>query len=115
VIHLAAKITDRVKDIKVVIPKQIFDRKDWVKYLIVVEWQRQVIDKTVFEAVTSAKFNDFVHKHVDAYVTDKKMPPAEIEGAILNIADDILSGREPTLRTGDYLALQNYMKRTIKA
>lgn len=99
---------------KVLIPKSIFDKKDAVKYLVVFDWQNMLIDRTVLEAVTSAKFNDFVYKHVDAYVTGQIMPPAEIKGTILNIADDLLSGREPILRTGDYLALQNYMRSPTK-
>jgi len=65
---MAEKII-RVEDLikmKVRIPKNIVSGIDAVKYLVVFDWAKQVEGKTVFEAVTSAKFNDFVYKHVDA-------------------------------------------------
>jgi hypothetical protein len=40
-----------------------------------------------------------------------KAPPKEIAAAIMNITDDLLSGREPVLRAGDYIQLQNYMRK----
>ena len=107
-----SKPTAFLKYVRVSIPKVIFDRSDWVKYLVVFEWQRQVIDEKVFAAITSEKFNEFVRGYVAAYINDKKAPPAEIQGAIMNISDDILSGRDPTLRAGDYLSLQNFMRRS---
>jgi hypothetical protein len=107
---MSFKATALLKYVKVSIPKNIFDRSDYVKYLVVNEWQRTTIDETVFNAVTSEKFNVFVGEHVNAYIADKKMPPSEIAGAIMNIADDLFSGREPVLRAGDYISLQNYMK-----
>ncbi|MFX0195889.1 MAG: hypothetical protein ACFFCW_07190 [Candidatus Hodarchaeota archaeon] len=98
------------KPIRVEIPKIIFDRSDWVKYLIVLDWQRRLADVETFEAVTSEKFNNFVHKQIKSYVLEKKAPPKEIATAIMNIADDLLSGREPVLRAGDYFQLQEFMR-----
>lgn len=98
------------KLIAVEIPKIIFNRSDWVKYLVVFEWQKRVIDEKTFAAITSEKFNKLVGEHIKAYVFDKKMPPAEIAGPIMNITDDLLSGRDPILRTGDYIQLQNFMR-----
>jgi len=37
-------------------------------------------------------------------------PPAEIASVVMNIADDILSEREPVIRAGDYIQLQEYMR-----
>ena len=98
------------KAVRVAIPKVIIDRSDWVKYLIVLEWQRRLIDEKAFAAVTSERFNKFLNEQVCAYVLDKKAPPKEIAPAIMNLADDLLSGREPTLRTGDYIQLQKHMR-----
>jgi len=105
---MSTLILNRV--VRVAIPKIIIDRSDWVKYLIVLEWQRRLVDEKAFAAVTSEKFNAFLNQHVSAYILQKKVPPAEIAPAIMNIADDLLSGRDPTLRTGDYIQLQKYMR-----
>jgi hypothetical protein len=100
-----------LKYTRVNVPKIIFDRSDWVKYLVVFDWQKKLIDEEVFAAITGEKFNQFVREHVNSYMVNKKAPPKEIAGAIYNIVDDMLSGREPTLRAGDYIALQNFMRR----
>jgi len=42
------------------------------------------------------------------------MPPEEIAGPILNLADDFMNGREMTLKTGDYIALHNFMRKSEK-
>jgi hypothetical protein len=52
---------------------------------------------------------------VKAYVEEGKMPPPEIETAIMNAADDYLEGRDITLRAGDYIALQSYARGKYKA
>jgi hypothetical protein len=56
------------------------------------------------------KFNKFVATHVQKYIEEDVMPDASIAGPIINIAEDILAGREPTLRGGDYIALRNGME-----
>ena len=37
-------------------------------------------------------------------------PPEDIASAIMNIADDLMSGRDITLRAGDYIAIQNHVR-----
>ena len=49
-----------------------------------------------------------------AYVEKGVMPPAEIASVVMNIADDLAAKRAPTLRTGDYIALQMYMRKMAK-
>jgi hypothetical protein len=39
------------------------------------------------------------------------MPPTEIAPAIINLVDDYKAGRDMTLRTGDYISLQNYLRK----
>jgi hypothetical protein len=97
--------------LRVRVPKEIFDRSDWVKYLIIVDWHTRIIDKEFYHAATSERFNEFVQEHLQAYMIDKKAPPKAIATTIMNIADDILSGRDPVLRAGDYVELQNFMRR----
>ncbi|PWB55162.1 MAG: hypothetical protein C3F06_03120 [Candidatus Methanoperedenaceae archaeon] len=94
---------------KVSIIDQIIKRKDWVKYLVMPDWHGKMI-KNVIVSNLGKEFTEVAAKHVNAYIFDKKEPPAEIAGAIINIADDVLNGREPILRAGDYISLQNYAK-----
>lgn len=96
--------------IRVQIPKIIFDRSDWVKYLVVVDWHSRVFKEELFEAITTEEFNKFVFEHVNAYIHEKKAPPKAIANAIMNITDDILSNRDPVIRAGDYIQLQNFMR-----
>lgn len=93
---------------KVHVPKRILDKRNWIKYLIVA-WQDLAETITRFP---DEKFNDFVQKEVLA-CAEGKTPPKEIASAIQNLVDDHLSGREVILRTGDYIVLQNYYKKTI--
>ncbi len=94
---------------KVSIARKIIDRKDWVKYKTIPDWHGRVI-KDIVVSDPGKQFAEVTAKHVNAYIFDKKEPPREIAGAIINIADDILNDREPILRAGDYIALQNYTK-----
>jgi hypothetical protein len=103
-------IVNLYKTVKVTIPEAIFNRIDWVKYLVIIELRKDIVNLNAYNAVTSEKFNKFVHDHVQAYIFEKKAPPKEIETAIMNIADDLLSGREPVLRAGDYIQLQSFMR-----
>jgi hypothetical protein len=58
----------------------------------------------------SEEFDKFVMEHVEAYLEDGKLPPESIVGPILNIAEDIMAGRQPTIRAGDYISLQNHIR-----
>lgn len=55
-------------------------------------------------------FDKVVAKHLSEYVDKGVMPPDEIAPAILNMADDLLAGSEITIRAGDYIALQNFLR-----
>lgn len=79
-------------------------KKDWVKYLVVIDWHHDKISD-VLTAQPSEEFNTFVMKTLQSYL-DGKMPPAAIVSPIMNLAEDHLAGREMTLRAGDYIALQ---------
>ena len=92
---------------QIVLNDIIWRRKWWVMYLIVNEKVR--IDERVNAQID--KFMEGVAlKHVRAYVDDGTMPPAEIAPAILNMADDVMAGRQVSLRAGDYIAIQNFVR-----
>jgi hypothetical protein len=80
-----------------------------VAYLIINEGIRDIADK--FKNPIDERFNKVVTTHLKAYVDGNKMPPAEIAPAIMNLADDFAAGRQMCLRAGDYIAVQNYMRK----
>lgn len=93
--------------------KTILDRRTWVYYLTIVkaavnEWSK------VIEVQPDEAFYKLVAKYAKAYIEDGKQPPEMIASAIVNIADDMISGRDVTLRTGDYIAIQNFMRQGKK-
>jgi len=57
------------------------------------------------------KFHNVIEEHTRAFIEKGVEPPKDIAGAIYNIADDLQHGREVVLRTGDYIAIQNFAKR----
>jgi hypothetical protein len=96
--------------LKVSILESIINRKDWVKYKTIPEWHGRVVGDRVIVSTPTKEFIAAVEAHVNAYIFDKKAPPAEIATAVMNVADDILSDREVVLRSGDYIALQNFLR-----
>jgi hypothetical protein len=91
------------------IQKSIAERQNWVKYLVAPDWQH-IHWELIVTGDPGKEFKAVVDVHVNAYLFDKKEPPAEIATAVMNIADDVLSGREIILKTGDYLAIQNFIR-----
>jgi len=98
----------KIELIKVQIWKDFIDRRDWIKYLVMPTWHSKDFGN-VIDVVPDATFTKFLEQHVQAYLEGKK-PPAAIESAVMNIADDYASGREITVRAGDYIALQSHYR-----
>jgi hypothetical protein len=48
---------------------------------------------------------------MNAFLQEGKMPPEEIAPAIMNLVDDQTSGRDMVMRAGDYISLQNYLRK----
>jgi len=57
-----------------------------------------------------SRFDEVVTKHIRAYVEEGVKPPNEIASAILNLADDFMAGNQITIRAGDYISIQNYLR-----
>jgi hypothetical protein len=100
------------KLIRVQIPRVIIDRSDWVKYLVIPEWHTKVIDREFVDSLVSKEFGELLTKHVHDYVYENIEPPAEIASVIMNLADDYLSGREIVIKSGDYIQLQNNLRKS---
>jgi len=60
-------------------------------------------------------FEEFVTEQLKLYIEKNEMPADAIAPAILNLADDYMAGRPVTLRAGDYIALQNYLRENARA
>jgi len=81
-----------------------------VMYLVIVDWLRK--DKAeLLKTQATERFFNMVREHVTAHVLDGKEPPAAIAAPIMNIADDMMSGREVSLRAGDYFALMDFARK----
>ncbi len=54
------------------------------------------------------KFFNMVHDQVMTYALEGKAPPAQIATAVMNLADDMMAGRDPVIRAGDYIAFMEF-------
>lgn len=112
---MAKKITKQaflLKD-QLALREIIWDRIHWVTYRVPNNLM-DILKKGVADAPVPVKltkqFTDVTWQYTNALVAEGKAPPPEIAGAIYNIADDVSSGREITLKAGDYIAIQNFIK-----
>lgn len=75
-----------------------------------------IIDKLVSKRPEIVKFKpdegffNEVREHVLAYATEGVEPPRQIATAVMNIADDMMAGRETVIRAGDYITLMDYTR-----
>jgi hypothetical protein len=87
-------------------------KKQEVMYLIVgpgdlfgkrlVDWGNIPLDEA---------FQKQVEHLVTAYVEKGEMPPEQVAPTILNLADDLVAGRNMVIRAGDYIALRSFMRK----
>ncbi len=91
------------------IATNILDRRTWIMYLQIRDMLHADWEKAIEVAPDSA-FYEKTQAHVKAYLDKGVAPPKEIAVPILNIADDVAGGREVTIRTGDYVALQTFYR-----
>jgi len=84
-----------------------------IMYLVIVD---KMLKKwaNVMKVRPTDKFFDMVHGHVVDHAVRGVEPPKQIAAAILNIADDMMSGRDVVLRAGDYISLMDYARKTRK-
>lgn len=97
-----------IRNIRVAVPEWILRRWILVAYLYpppVAEFSKYA------EVELDAKAVKVLHTHVKAYMEKDTIPPAEICSVVMNVADDLANNRAPTLRTGDYVALQSFIRK----
>lgn len=81
-----------------------------VMYLIILD-KLIARNKAIMTARPTEKFQRMVQEQVVNHVVNGEDPPAQIRTAILNIADDVMAGRDVTLRAGDYIALMDFARK----
>ena len=89
-------------------------RKEFIPKWIKVAYKIPIwLDKNFshISVETVPRFEAEVTKHMKAFIENQKMPPKEIAGVIMNLADDYMAGRDMILRTGDYIAMQTYLQK----
>jgi hypothetical protein len=91
------------RETHIIIPRWIL-----VAYLII-NWRMKDLEERI-NIKPSREFYSTVTKHLGAYIVKDVMPPEEIAGAILNMADDYMANRPMNLRAGDYIQIQNFMR-----
>jgi hypothetical protein len=99
--------------IGVTIPAWLLERKIICYYLIIRDccWNnREFAD--VLQKAPEKPLYEMISKHMSAFMQQGTMPPAEIAPAIMNLIDDQSSGRTMTMRAGDYISLQNYLRKS---
>jgi hypothetical protein len=94
-------------NIRLAVPEWVLKRWILVAYLLVDPDSKisEIIAHELDEAAIKA-----IHGYLKGYVEKGVMPPAAIAPAIINMADDYMAGRQITMRTGDYYALQSHMR-----
>jgi hypothetical protein len=101
-----------MEPVGVAIPAWLVQRKIILYYLIIRDccWNNQLFTD-VIQSAPGGEFYEMVSKHMSAFLQEGKMPPEEIAPAIMNLVDDQTSGRAMTMRAGDYISLQNYLRK----
>jgi hypothetical protein len=79
----------------------------WERYYLIPVFRGQLTDKVDIRDLGLATF---VAEQVNVFLKEDKLPAKEIQGPILNIAEDFIAGRPLVFRAGDYIALQNYRR-----
>jgi len=97
-----------IRKLQISVPKWVFRRKTEVMYLVLGPDGLPKF-KDLLEIGITDQLMEVVSKHVNAYIKEGALPPQDIASPILNMADDMLAGRAMTIRTGDYIALQQHV------
>jgi len=88
-----------------------------VAYLIIDIFRQHPELEAGFERSVIGKdegFNRFVMGQVQQFMEKGVKPAAPVAGAVINIAEDVVAGRQPTMRAGDYIALQTAYRAATK-
>lgn len=105
--------TRKIAKIQWVDVENVLDRRVRIYYLINPDRLSQKL-RDLLEARPEPRFFEELERHVKAFVDDGKAPPEAIASAVMNVADDVLGGRDIQLKAGDYIALQGFFRQNLK-
>ena len=105
-------MSEKIAKARMVFPEWVVKRWCIVCYLII-NWRVQDLVEQV-RVEPAAEFYKIAAESLYEYVYNDKMPAKEIAPAILNIAEDFISGNPVKFRAGDYIAIQNYVRKMKK-
>lgn len=94
---------------RVSIPEWVVERWCLVCYLII-NWRIADLVKQV-QVKPGKEFYEVTAKYLYEYAVNDKMPPDEIAPTIMNLAEDFMSGNSVKFRPGDYIVIQNYLRK----
>jgi len=98
-----------MKGFRFKIPEWITKRWCVICYLVI-NWKiDELVQRVKIEP--STEFYQVAAEYLYEYAYNDKMPPAEIAPAIINIAEDFLAGKRVQFRTGDYIMIQDYIRK----
>lgn len=66
--------------------------------------------RELMEIPIDQRFFKVATRYMNAYMEKGEMPPEQIAPVIFNLLDDYAAGRQMTLRGGDYIAMQTYLR-----
>lgn len=98
-----------LRSIRIEVPGWVFGRRTEVMYMVLGPDGLPQQEKSIRPGSAGQLFA-VVSKYTRAHIDGRGMPPEEIAPAILNIAEDVRAGRAPTLRAGEYIALQRFVR-----
>jgi len=94
--------------INVVLNEYHYRNKIKMMYLVI---PGDFFNKNQIPVDMGPEFESVTFGYAQAYIEKGEMPPADIAPAILNMADDFLAGRQISVRAGDYIAIQNHLRK----
>jgi hypothetical protein len=102
-----------MEDISILVDEGMIERKAIVPYMAMSD---KLINDfgNVLKASPNQEFFKMIAEYMNGYMQRGEKPPEEIASAIFNLVDDMGTGRELTLKAGDYIALQNYLRKNRK-
>jgi len=92
---------------RVLVPEWLLHRWILVAYKIpplLDGWRREI-----YEIAPDEKFQAVVDQYLEVALAGGELPDT-IAPAILNLANDVMSGREVTIRAGDYISIMGFAK-----
>lgn len=91
------------------IPDWVVERWCVICYLII-NWRIADVVKQV-QVKPGKEFYEVTARYLYDYAVRDIMPPDEIAPAIMNLGEDFMSGKPVQFRPGDYITIQNYLRR----